>query len=68
MGEKGFKEIELFQEYANIILAKDEYRKQLGLFVNTIVSLYDSAKPEVYEFPIVKKNRDVLQYLTQIPQ
>mgnify|MGYP003424230482 FL=1 len=66
MGEKGFKEIELFQEYANIILAKDEYRKQLGLFVNTIVSLYDSAKPEVYEFPIVKKNRDVLQYLRDV--
>nr|WP_289665615.1 type I restriction endonuclease subunit R [Flavobacterium panacagri] len=63
MDERGFKEIELFQEYANIILAKDEHRKQLGLFVNTIVSLYDSAKPEIYEFPIVKKNRDVLQYL-----
>jgi type I restriction enzyme R subunit len=66
MGERGFKEIELFQEYANIILAKDEHRKQLGLFVNTIVSLYDSAKPEVYEFPIVKKNRDVLQYLRDV--
>lgn len=66
LGERGFKEIELFQEYANIILAKDEYRKQLGLFVNTIVSLYDSAKPEVYDFPIVKKNRDVLQYLRDV--
>lgn len=66
MGERGFKEIELFQDYANIILAKDEHRKQLGLFVNTIVSLYDSAKPEVYEFPIVKKNRDVLQYLRDV--
>jgi type I restriction enzyme R subunit len=66
LGERGFKEIELFQEYANIILAKDEYRKQLGLFVNTIVSLYDSAKPEVYDSPIVKKNRDVLQYLRDV--
>jgi len=66
MGERGFKEIELFQEYANIILAKDEHKKQLGLFINTIVSLYDSAKPEVYEFPVVKKNRDVLQYLRDV--
>ena len=66
MGEKGFKEIELFQEYANIILAKDEHRKQLGLYVNTIVSLYDSAKPEVYELPKVKMNRDVLQYLRDV--
>jgi len=64
--EKGFKDIELFQEYANRLLAKDEYRKQLGLFVNTIISLYDSAKPEVYDFPVIKKNRDVLQYLRDV--
>lgn len=65
-GEKGFKDIEIFQEYADLILAKDEYKKQLGLYVNTITSLYDSAKPEVYEFPLIKKNRDVLQYLRDI--
>lgn len=64
--EKGFKDIELFQEFANVLLAKDEYRKQLGLFVNTIVSLYDSAKPEVFDYPIIKKNRDVLQYLRDV--
>jgi type I restriction enzyme R subunit len=66
LDEKGFKEIELFQEYANIILTKDEYRKQLGLFVNTIVSLYDSAKPEIYDFPAIKKGRDVFQYLRAV--
>lgn len=66
MNEKGFKEIELFQEFADLILAKDEHRKQLGLFVNTIVSLYDSAQPEVYAFPHVKKNRDILQYLRKV--
>ena len=64
--EKGFKEIELFQEFANLMLAKDESRKQLGLFVNTIVSLFDSAKPEVYDYPVIKKNRDVLQYLRDV--
>lgn len=64
--EKGFKDIELFQEFANVLLAKDEYRKQLGLFVNTIASLYDSAKPEVFDYPVIKKNRDVLQYLRDI--
>lgn len=65
-GDKGFKDVELFQEYANIILAKDEYRKQLGLFVNTIVSLYDSAKPEIYDNALMKKNRDVFQYLRDV--
>lgn len=64
--EKGFKDVELFQEYANILLQKDEYKKQLGLYVNTIVSLYDSAKPEVYDLPLIKKNRDVFQYLKDV--
>ena len=66
LGEKGFKDVEQFQEFANIILAKDDYRKQLGLFVNTIVSLYDSATPEVYSFPLIKKNKDLFQYLRDI--
>jgi len=66
IGEKGFAEVELFQEYANTILEKDEYKKQLGLFVNTIVGLYDSAKPEVYSLPKIKKSRDVLEYLKKV--
>lgn len=64
--EKGFKEIELFKEYANLLLAKDEYRKQLGLYVNTIVSLYDSAKPEIYDYPAIKQARDVFEYLRKV--
>lgn len=66
LGEKGFAEVELFQEYANIILTNDEYKKQLGLFVNTIVSLYDSAKPEIYDYPEIKKNKEVFEYLKKV--
>jgi len=66
LGEKGFKEVVLFQEYANLILAKDKFKKQLGLYVNTIVSLYDSAKPEIYGHPKIKKSRDVLEYLKKV--
>ncbi len=66
LGERGFKEIELFQEFANIILQKDDYRKQLGLFVNTIAGLYDSAKPEIYDYPGIKKSRDVFEYLKKV--
>lgn len=66
LGEKGFKEVELFQEYANIILKKDEYKKQLGLFVNTIVGLYDSTKPEIYGFPKIKRTKDVFEYLRKV--
>lgn len=66
LGERGFKEIRLFQDYANRILAKDEYKKQLGIYVNTIVGLYDSAKPEIYGYPKIKKAKEVLEYLKKI--
>jgi len=66
LGEKGFKEVELFNDYADRILEKNEYRDQLGLYVNTISSLYDSAKPEIYGFPEIKKNRDVFEYLRKV--
>lgn len=65
-GEKGFREVELFNEYANIILEKDEYRKQLNLYNNTISTLYDSAKPEIYDVPEAKKTRDVFEYLRKV--
>lgn len=66
IGEKGFSEIELFKEFANTILKSDETRKEFNLFVNTISSLYDSAKPEVYDYPNYKKDRDLLLYLKEI--
>lgn len=66
LGEMGFREVELFNEYANLFLEKDDYKKQLGLFVNTISSLYDSAKPDIYNYPIIKKEKDVLEYLQKV--
>lgn len=66
LDEQGFAEVELFVEYANILLEKDEYKKQLGLYVNTISSLYDSAKPEIYDYPEIKRDRDVLEYLRKV--
>jgi type I restriction enzyme, R subunit len=66
LGEKGFSEVERFQEYANLILAQDEHKKQLGLYVNTIVSLYDSAKPEIYAHPEIKRARDAFEYLKKV--
>ena len=66
LGDKGFKTIGLFKDYADLILKKDENRRQLRLYVNTIVSLFDSAKPEIYDHPSIKKDRDVLEYLRKV--
>lgn len=66
IGEKGFAEIKLFNQFADCILKNDDRKKEFNLFVNTIVALYDSAKPEVYEHPQLKKERDLLVYLKNI--
>ncbi|PHO11797.1 deoxyribonuclease [Malaciobacter marinus] len=66
IGEKSFKEIELFRDYADIILKSDDRRKEFNLFVNTIISLYDSAKPEIYNYPDLKQERDLFTYLKEI--
>ncbi len=66
IGEKGFKEVELFVDYADKILEKKETTKQFSLYVNTISALYDSAKPEIYDFPDIKKLRDLFEYLKKI--
>ncbi|PHS40699.1 MAG: deoxyribonuclease [Sulfurovum sp.] len=66
MEEKGFREIELFTDYADKVLVSEEKRKGFNLYVHTIVSLFDSAKPEVFAQAQLKKERDVLLYLKDI--
>ena len=66
MEEKAFREIKLFTDYADKVLVSDEKRKGFNLYVHTIVSLFDSAKPEVFSQAHLKKERDVLLYLKEI--
>ncbi len=64
-GEDVFKNIDLFNKFADILLAGDEMRKEFNVYENTISSLYEACKPEVLNF---RKARDVaiFQYLRGI--
>ncbi|MBL0716600.1 MAG: HsdR family type I site-specific deoxyribonuclease, partial [Desulfosarcina sp.] len=42
-----FRNIELFDQYANKILEKDEWKKEFFVYENTITSLYEACKPEI---------------------
>lgn len=66
IGEKGFKEVALFSDYANILLTNDDIKKQYQLYSNSIVSLYDSAKPEIYDHPDIKIRKEIFEYLCDI--
>lgn len=60
-----FKNIELFDYYADILLSKDELRKSFYVYDNTVSSLYEACKPEILQ----QKRRPliaVIQYLRGI--
>lgn len=61
-----FNKVGLFSDFANIILAKDEYKKQFFVYDNTIDGLYEACKPDI----VLRKNefrlKDVIQYLRAV--
>lgn len=42
-----FKNLEIFEDYADILLKKDEWRREFNVHENTITSLYEACKPEI---------------------
>jgi type I restriction enzyme, R subunit len=57
-----FKNLGTFNEYADKLLAKDEWRKGFAVYENTITSLYEACKPEILGKPVVRSVA-VFQYL-----
>jgi type I restriction enzyme R subunit len=57
-----FKNVDAFEEYANTLLAKDDWRKGFAVYENTITSLYEACKPEILGTPAVRSVA-VFQYL-----
>jgi type I restriction enzyme, R subunit len=60
--EDVFKDLAAFDDYANKLLAKDEWRKGFAVYENTITGLYEACKPEILGNPIVRSVA-VFQYL-----
>lgn len=58
-----FYKIQLFDSYANQILAKDEYWKEFKVYENTISSLYEAARPEILTNTKDRKLIAVFAYL-----
>ncbi len=45
-----FDQLEELREAYNIIVDKDEYKDKFNVIVNTLVNLYESAKPEIFKY------------------
>jgi type I restriction enzyme R subunit len=60
--EDVFKKLAAFDDYANELLTKDEWRKGFAVYENTITGLYEACKPEILGKPVVRTVA-VFQYL-----
>jgi len=60
--EDVFKHLAAFDDYANELLTKDEWRKGFAVYENTITGLYEACKPEILGKPVVRTVA-VFQYL-----
>lgn len=57
-----FKNVGTFDDYADKLLTKDEWRKGFAVYENTITSLYEASKPEILGRPVVRSVA-MFQYL-----
>jgi len=57
-----FKNIAQFEQFADTLLSKDEWRKSFYVYDNTVSGLYEACKPEIFE-QAPRKLIAVIQYL-----
>jgi type I restriction enzyme, R subunit len=62
--ENVFTKLDSFQAFADKLLEKDEWRKNFVVLENTISSLYEACKPEIFEQP--RKLVYVFNYLREV--
>lgn len=44
-----FKNLDAFKDFADTLLSQDEWRKSFNVYENTVSSLYEACKPEIFQ-------------------
>ncbi|PTI47987.1 type I restriction endonuclease subunit R [Staphylococcus succinus] len=58
-----FDQIDLFQQYTNILLDKDEYHEEFKIYVSLCKNIYEACKPEIFEFGWKNNYLSIIFYL-----
>jgi len=61
-----FEEIGLFEVFANKILSNDDTKQNFFVYTNTVESLYEACKPDIYERKSEFELLEVIRYLRKI--
>ena len=58
-----FHNLSLFADYANIIVSNDEIRNEFKVLANTVDSLYESLRPDIFKMDFDPRKKDAILYL-----
>lgn len=58
-----FEKLSLFEDYANIIVGNDEIRNEFKVLANTVDSLYESLRPDIFKMDFDPHYKDAILYL-----
>ena len=61
--EDTFKNLSLFEDYANTIVGSDDLKNEFAVMANTIDALYESLKPEIFRMNFDPVYKDAILYL-----
>lgn len=64
--EDTFKNLSLFEDYANIIVGNDDIKNEFKVLANTVDSLYESLRPDIFTMNFETVYKDAILYLKGI--
>ena len=61
-----FKNLSKFEDYANILIGNDEIKNEFCVLANTVESLYESLRPDIFKMKFEPRYKDAILYLRGI--
>ena len=61
-----FKNLSIFEDYANIIVGNDDVKNEFSVLANTVDGLYESLRPDIFKMDFRPAYKDAILYLKGI--
>lgn len=58
-----FRNLSLFEDYANIIVGNDDVKNEFSVMANTVDNLYESLRPDIFKMDFEPAYKDAILYL-----
>ena len=58
-----FKNLSLFEDYANTIVGNDDVKNEFSVLANTVDGLYESLRPDIFKMDFEPAYKDAILYL-----